>query len=68
MINLSSTNLTDLIEKIQSIYIIWSVTLKVNTSQDFKETFSIFPPMSHEDKLVNYDAATANWKILPICW
>jgi len=37
----------------------------VNTSQDFSEAFSLFPPMSHGAKLLDYyDTAAAEWKIL----
>jgi hypothetical protein len=64
LINLLSSNLNVFVETIQPIYKILSVPLKVNTSQDFSEAFSLFPPMSHGTKLLDYGTAAAEWKIL----
>jgi len=44
------------------MYNILSVPLKVNTSQlshDFSEAFSLFSPMNHGAKLLDYDAVAA---------
>lgn len=67
MINLTSSNLNIFVETIQPIYKILSVPLKVNTSQDFSEAFSLFPPMSHGAKLLDYDAVAAEWEIGSQC-
>lgn len=64
LINLTSSNLNVFVETIQPIYKILSVPLKVNTSQDFSEAFSLFPPLSHGAKLLDYDTAAAEWEIL----
>ncbi|CAI6371018.1 unnamed protein product [Macrosiphum euphorbiae] len=64
LINLTSSNLNVFVETIQPIYKILSVPLKVNTSQDFSEAFSLFPPMSVGAKLLDYDTAAAEWEIL----
>jgi len=53
-----------LILKIQPMYKILSVSLKVNTSQDLSKAFYLFPPMSHGAKLLDFDTAVAEWKIL----
>lgn len=66
LINLSSSNLNVFVETIQPMYKILSVPLKVNTSQDFSEAFSLFPPMRHGAKLLDYDAVAAEWEILAI--
>jgi len=62
LINLTSLNLNVFIENIQPMNKILSVPLKVNTSQDFNEAFSFFPPMSHGAKLLDYDTDAQNGK------
>lgn len=64
LINLTNSNLKVFVETIQPLYKILSVPLKVNTSQDFSKAFSLFPPMSHGAKLLDYDTAATEWEIL----
>ncbi|KAL4090905.1 hypothetical protein QTP88_025663 [Uroleucon formosanum] len=51
LINLTSSNLNVFVETIQPMYKILSVPLKLNTSQDFSEAFSLFPPESWSQAL-----------------